>query len=213
MPLTVTSVTHRYHPRLDPVLTDVDLEIADGATVALMGPSGSGKSTLLGIIGGLLAPAEGAVQVDAHPIPTRPAERSRLFSWVFQTVNALGRRSAVDNVALPLLAQGDTRPEAETAARRVLEDVGLGHRVQAQTASLSGGELQRVCIARALVTRPRYLLADEPTGQLDHRTSNHVLDALWAARTESTTMIIATHDHEVAERCDRIIHLLDGKPL
>lgn len=213
MPLTVTSVTHRYHPRLDPVLTDVDLEIADGATVALMGPSGSGKSTLLGIVGGLLAPAEGAVQVDGRPIPTRPAERSRLFSWVFQTVNALGKRGAVDNVALPLLAQGDTRPEAETAARRVLEDVGLGHRVRAQTASLSGGELQRVCIARALVTRPRYLLADEPTGQLDHRTSNHVLDALWAARTESTTMIIATHDHEVADRCDRIIHLLDGRPL
>lgn len=212
MPLTVTSVTHRYHPRLDPVLTEVDLEIADGVAVALMGPSGSGKSTLLGIVGGLLPPTAGAVQVDGDPIPTRPAERSRLFSWVFQTVNALGRRSALDNVTLPLLAQGHERPEAETAARKVMEDVGLGHRMQAQTASLSGGELQRVCIARALVTRPRYLLADEPTGQLDHRTSIQVLDALWAARTGSTTMIIATHDHEVAERCDQIIHLLDGRP-
>jgi ABC-type lipoprotein export system ATPase subunit len=212
MPIAARHVTHRYRKHADPVLTDVDLEIGDGITVALMGPSGSGKSTLLGILGGLLAPSQGLVEVDGHRLSERTADRARLFSWVFQTVNALGRRTALDNVCAPLLAQGHRRQEAETECRQILETVGLGHRVEATAASLSGGELQRVCIARALATSPRFLLADEPTGQLDHRTSIQVLDALWAARTDSTTLVIATHDHEVAQRCERIIHLVDGRP-
>jgi putative ABC transport system ATP-binding protein len=212
MPLTTDAVSHRYHPRADPVLTQVDLRFEEGESVAVMGPSGSGKSTLLAILGGLLRPTAGSVNIDGQPLPHGAGERAALFSWVFQTVNALGRRTALDNVVLPLLAQGDSRFQAESRGRQVLDDVGLTARTRARASVLSGGELQRLCIARALANTPRYLLADEPTGQLDHRTSIQVLDALWEARTPSTTMIIATHDAEVAARCDRIVRLIDGKP-
>ncbi len=209
MSLKTSDVTHKYGANSDPVLVNVSVTIEDGETVALMGPSGSGKSTLLSIIGGLLKPTAGLVEVDDSPLPKDPPPD--LIGWVFQTVNALGRRTTLDNVAAPLLAQGQTRKEAEPTVRALLETVGLVDKALARAASLSGGELQRVCIARSLATTPRFVLADEPTGQLDHRTSERVLDALWAARPPHTSMVIATHDLAVAARCDRTVQLVDGK--
>lgn len=210
MPLTAESVGHSFRRHESPVLAELNLTISDGTTTALVGPSGSGKSTLLAILSGLLTPTTGQVLVDFLPLPTSPGEIARLFGWVFQTVNSFGRRTALDNVAAPILAQFGRRHEAEQRSRDLLSLVGMSHRVLSSASSLSGGELQRMCIARALATRPRFLMADEPTGQLDHRISLVVLDALWAARSPETTMLIATHDPIVADRCDRIVHLVDG---
>ncbi|HLV91398.1 MAG TPA: ABC transporter ATP-binding protein [Acidimicrobiia bacterium] len=198
------------------VLDGVDFDVDDGETVAVMGPSGSGKTTLISILGLLMAPASGSVLIDSIEAPVSEADRHRLrsvaFGWVFQTVNVLGRRSAIDNVAIPLLASGSSRDSAELAAVGALARVGLADRAADEVRDLSGGELQRVCIARALAHRPRFLLADEPTGQLDHATSVRVLDALQDLVTDSGSgMVIVTHDPQVAEICDRTVALVDGR--
>ncbi|HLF43824.1 MAG TPA: ABC transporter ATP-binding protein [Acidimicrobiia bacterium] len=207
MSLTAHSVRHRYSPAGPPVLDGVDFEVETGSSVALTGPSGSGKSTFLAILGGLTQPTHGEVMVDGQPV----VRLSSTFGWVFQANNALGRRTALDNVTLPLLARGAERRSVEPEACHLLELVGLGTRIEAVARSLSGGELQRVCIARAMATQPSVVLADEPTGQLDATTSGLVLDALWAALPGSTTLVVATHDQTVASRCDRVVQISDGK--
>ncbi len=213
MPLTLRAVAHRYAEAMPWVVRAIDLEIADGESVALMGPSGSGKTTLLSILGLLTHPAEGEVLLDGAPVTAgRGASelRSTQFSWVFQTANALLRRSALENAALQLLARGSQRAPAEATALSELERVGVGHLAARPARLLSGGELQRVCIARALAAAPRFILADEPTGQLDHATTLEVGSALIENRPNGTAVIIATHDPEVAARCGRIIRLSDG---
>ncbi len=209
MPLAGRNISHHYG--LTTVLHDIDISITPEQTVALMGPSGSGKSTLLAILGGLLRPSAGKVEIDGRPIPSHPHELASLFSWVFQSINTLGRRSALDNVIIPLCAKGWTRSAAEAAGRPLLEGVGLGALSNAAASTLSGGELQRVCIARALSTRPRFVLADEPTGQLDRQTSSAVLDTLWENKARDTGMILATHDADLAARCDITLRLADGR--
>ena len=215
MPLTLRAVSHRYGAALPWVLQDVDLEIADGSSVALMGPSGSGKTTLLSILGFLTTPAAGVVNIDGEPVSAggRSAAqlRSEYFSWVFQTANALLRRTAMENAALQLLARGVARRSAEHAAIEQLERLGMAELATRPCRLLSGGELQRVCIARALAAAPRWILADEPTGQLDHATTLGVVAALVDGRPAGTSVIIATHDPEVASRCDRTIRLVDGR--
>ncbi|MEO8541464.1 MAG: ATP-binding cassette domain-containing protein [bacterium] len=214
MPLTLRAVSHRYAPAMPWVVRGIDLEIADGESVALMGPSGSGKTTLLSILGLLTHPAEGEVLLDGAPVTSgRGASglRAREFSWVFQTANALLRRTALENAALQLLSRRAGRQTAEAVAHEELTRVGVGHLALRPARLLSGGELQRVCIARALAAAPRWILADEPTGQLDHATTLETGDALIKNRPIGTAVIIATHDPEVAARCERIIRLLDGQ--
>ncbi len=197
------------------VLEGLDLEVGAGEAVAVMGPSGSGKTTLLSIAGLLTEPTRGRVRLGGVPVPRSQRRRDRLraewFAWVFQTVNVLGHRTAEDNTALSLLARGVPRGEATRQARAALGAVGLADRAGSPVVDLSGGELQRVCIARAVAAAPKVVLADEPTGQLDHATSLRVLDALWAARRPDTALLVATHDPQVAERCDRILRLVDGR--
>jgi len=214
VPLSVRAVRHRYSDRHPWVLRGLDLEIADGSSVALMGPSGSGKTTLLSVLGLLTQPTEGQVAIDGAPVTaaSRAAGqiRAEQFSWVFQTANALLRRSALENASLQLLARGLGRRSAEQVALEELERLGMGALVGRRCRLLSGGELQRVCIARALAAAPRWILADEPTGQLDHTTTLDVVDALIDGRPVGTSVIIATHDAEVAGRCGRVLRLLDG---
>lgn len=211
MTLTVEAVSHRYGQRA--VLSDVSFEVAEGETVALMGPSGSGKTTLLSIIGALIEPSEGRVLLDGEDLCSKSGAmlRSQVFAWVFQTVNVLGRRSAIDNVSLGLVARGHPPQRAREHARHALSAVGLGPMAERSAASLSGGELQRVCVARALAASPRLVLADEPTGQLDRRTSDEVADALIGKRTAESAVLIATHDPDVASRCQRVVRLVDGR--
>ena len=211
MSLTAEGIGHAYRPG-QWVLSEVSLDVQAGESVALLGPSGSGKTTLLSILGLLQTPIHGRVLIDGEARSARQAGRLRaeLFAWVFQTVNTLRRRTALDNAAVGLLARGVGREESNRLAAEALAAVGLGEMGAVPVERLSGGELQRVCIARAVAARPRFLLADEPTGQLDRSTSDRVLEALWAARLPETALVIATHDLDAASRCDRVVQLVDG---
>jgi ABC-type lipoprotein export system ATPase subunit len=177
-----------------------------------MGPSGSGKTTLLGILGLLFTPSQGGVLLDGAPVShrRRTALRASAFAWVFQGANVVSHRSALDNAALGLLARGARVREAEEAARAALDAVGIGQLAGKAANTLSGGELQRVCVARAIAARPRFILADEPTGQLDHANTEGVIQALIGNRPDGAAVVIATHDPEVAAHCDRIVRLRDG---
>lgn len=212
--LRISRVRHRYG-KGPVILNGVDVTVGSGEAIALVGPSGSGKTTLLSIMGLLTRPVDGSVVIDGVEMPQRgrqlDAARSEWFAWVFQTVNALGQRTALDNAALGLLAQGVSRERANRRALDALVAVGLAERQADAVDRLSGGELQRVCIARAMATTPRFVLADEPTGQLDRATSKQVLDALWNARSDGTSLVVATHDSMVAERCDRVLRISDGR--
>lgn len=208
MSLRVSGVTHRYG-QAPPVLAGVDLEVGAGETVAILGPSGSGKTTLLSILGGLLRPAEGSVTLDGAPVGGRPFPPGAV-SWVFQTINLLGRRTAADNVALGLLAVGGRPRDAGPAVAGMLRAVGLEGFEDRLAMRLSGGQAQRVGVARAMVGAPRYVLADEPTGQLDHRTSSMVTEVLFEVRPPTTSLVAATHDEVIAARCQRVLTLVDG---
>ncbi len=216
MPLALDYVSMRYGPdRL--VLDRIDFEVADGESVAVMGPSGSGKTTLISVLGLLIEPTSGQVLIDGEPAPSRESLRHQvragMFGWVLQTVNVFSRRTALDNVVVPLLAAGHSRGEAETLGVESLERVGLGAMVEKPARLLSGGEVQRVCIARALAHRPRFLLADEPTGQLDHATSIEVLNALKDLLADAgSSLVVVTHDPEVASVCARTVELVDARP-
>ncbi len=202
-------VSHTYDRRIGPVIADVDATFGFGTLVALWGPSGSGKSTLLSLIGLLMAPTSGTVTVTGQPAWTSSAEARRLrasmFAWVLQNSACLESRSALDNVAMGPLAEGLRRPEATRRALEALEVVGLADRAASRAVELSGGELQRMTVARALAQDKRIVLADEPTGQLDAKSSATVADALRALAAAGRCVIVATHDPAVSDRCDRVI--------
>lgn len=203
------------------VLRGVSLRIEAGEYVALVGPSGAGKSTLLHILGGLDTPDQGDVYYwfngQQKTLSTldeagRVWLRSYGIGFVFQFHHLLPEFTALENVLLPLLLRGQRRSEAESAARAILESVGLGHRLDHLPTELSGGEQQRVALARALVIRPALLLADEPTGNLDSANTSQMLDLIAALRAEyGLTVLIATHSAEVARQADRTIALRDGR--
>lgn len=198
---------------LDGISFDVDA----GTFVSVMGPSGSGKSTLLHLVGGLDRPTGGKVLLDGRDLAglddeTLTTLRRRELGFIFQFFNLLPTLSAWENVALPLLLDGKKLPDTKPRAVELLERVGLAARVDHRPSQLSGGEMQRVAIARALVADPVLLLADEPTGNLDSRSGEQVLQLLRSTVTEDgKTLVMVTHDHDAASTGDRILTLIDGK--
>jgi ABC-type lipoprotein export system ATPase subunit len=200
------------------VLKGVTLSVAKGELVALMGASGSGKSTLMNILGCLDHPTSGEYWLDGQEISGASADerarlRNRLIGFVFQSFNLLARTSALDNVAMPLTYGMEYIPEEQMNARAVemLRKVGLEDRMDHQPSQLSGGQQQRVAIARSLINRPRLLLADEPTGNLDSRTSEEILQMFRELNAkEGLTIILVTHDPQVAQHARRIIRIRDG---
>jgi len=200
-----------------PVLDDVSMTIDSGEIVALRGPSGSGKSTLLNIIGCLDGPTRGTYSLGGRDVSTlnrreRAWVRLHYIGFIFQSFHLISDNTVLENVTLPLYYAGLGRDEREGRAVDLLERVGLGHRMSHRPAQLSGGEKQRVAIARAVAAQPRLLLADEPTGALDTKTGNEVMDLLLEIHAAgSLTLIIVTHDPEVAEFCHRQVFLRDGK--
>jgi ABC-type lipoprotein export system ATPase subunit len=201
-----------------PVLKGVSLKIARGEMVALMGASGSGKSTLMNILGCLDRPTSGEYWLDGRDVSTLSADeraqvRNHSFGFVFQNFNLLPRTSALENVAMPLsyTAGHLSERQARNQARKVLEQVGLTDRLNHEPSQLSGGQQQRVAIARALVNNPPLIFADEPTGNLDSRTSEDVLDMFEQLNgRDGITIIIVTHDALVARHARRVIHIHDG---
>lgn len=198
------------------VLKGVDLELNRGQRVAIMGSSGSGKSTLLHLLGGLDDPSEGRVLVAGEAISAMPeADKSRLrnraLGFVYQFHHLLPEFSALENVAMPLLIRGVNHADAAAAAASLLEQVGLQARLQHKPGEMSGGERQRAAIARAMVTRPECILADEPTGNLDEQTAERVFQVMLDLNREySVGLLMVTHNHLLAGRMDRVYHLHEG---
>jgi putative ABC transport system ATP-binding protein len=199
-----------------PALDDVSLGVHPGEFVAIVGPSGSGKSTMMNILGCLDRPTHGAYRLAGTPVADLDDDglarlRSRSIGFIFQSYNLLPRTTALDNVAAPLLYQGVGRPERARRARAALERLGLGDRVDHEPTELSGGQQQRVAVARALVTEPALILADEPTGNLDSHAGAEVISLLRELHRAGRTIVLITHDPDVAASADRQVHLLDGR--
>ena len=201
---------------LVPALQDVDLTVDRGEFLAIVGPSGSGKSTMMHILGCLDRPTSGRYVLDGTPVEeldddALAAVRSRSIGFIFQSYNLLPRTSALENVATPLAYQGVPRRERLERARAALTLLGLGDRLDHEPTELSGGQQQRVGIARALVTEPAVLLADEPTGNLDSHAGAEVIELFRQLHATGRTIVLITHDLEVAEAADRQVHIRDGR--
>ncbi len=196
-------------------LNGVDLSIAKNEYVALMGPSGSGKSTIMNIIGCLDTPTSGRYFLNGPDVAKlqdgQLAEiRNKEIGFVFQTFNLLPRYSALDNVALPLVYAGISKEERTERAKQALHQVGLGERMSHKPNELSGGQRQRVAVARALVNKPSIILADEPTGNLDTKTSHEIMNLFEEIHKAGNTIIIVTHEEDIAQMAHRIVRMRDG---
>ena len=197
------------------VLKGINFEVEEGEMVAIMGSSGSGKSTFLNILGMLDEADEGTYHLSGTPIKNLNEKvaaryRNQFLGFIFQSFNLISYKSALDNVAMPLYYQGVKRTERMETAMKYLEKVGLGQWADHHPNELSGGQKQRVAIARALASDPKVLLADEPTGALDSTTSYEVMEIMQGINDEGKTILIVTHEDDIAHMCKRIVHLKDG---
>lgn len=197
------------------VLKGIDLDIIKGEYVALMGPSGSGKSTLMNILGCLDSPTSGEYELNGSKVSDMSDDqlaeiRNKEIGFIFQTFNLLPRTTALENVALPMIYAGINKEERTKRAKQVLTDVGLSDRMDHKPNELSGGQRQRVAVARALVNNPSIILADEPTGNLDTKTSIEIMNLIDNIHQAGNTVILVTHEEDIAQRAKRIIRLRDG---
>lgn len=197
------------------VLKGIDLTIEKGEYVAFMGPSGSGKSTLMNLLGCLDTPTSGTYILNDNDVSKLTDDelaeiRNKEIGFVFQTFNLLPRTTALDNVALPMIYAGKSKQDREERAKEVLKNVGLGDRMDHKPNQLSGGQRQRVAVGRALVNKPSIILADEPTGNLDSKTSVEIMKLFNEIHAAGNTVILVTHEEEIAEHAHRIIRLRDG---
>ena len=199
-----------------PVLKNVSLQVEEGEYVAIMGPSGSGKTTLMNIVGCLDRPTEGTYELageDVLSLKDKELSSVRLngIGFVFQSFQLMPRESALDNVTLPLSYAGVKKKERKERAHKALERVGLGDRTEFRPSQLSGGQKQRVAIARAIVNNPKILLADEPTGALDSKSGKQVMELFQRLNDEGVTIVMITHDVNIARQAKRVVHIIDGE--
>ena len=199
-----------------PVLKDVNFSMEEGEYVAIMGPSGSGKTTLMNIIGCLDKPTKGTFLLNGEDIAKCTENelsdlRLRSIGFVFQSFQLMPRESALDNVSLPLSYAGVKKKERKERAQKALERVGLGDRSGFRPTQLSGGQKQRVAIARAMVNNPKILLADEPTGALDQKSGKQIMELFQSLNDEGVTIVMITHDINIAKQAKRILHIVDGE--
>ncbi len=197
------------------VLKGIDLDIERGEYVALMGPSGSGKSTLMNLLGCLDTPTAGSYELNGKQVSSMSQDelaeiRNKEIGFVFQTFNLLPRTTALENVALPMIYAGASKEKRTARAEQVLTDVGLADRMDHKSSQLSGGQRQRVAVGRALVNKPSIILADEPTGNLDSKTSVEIMGLFDEIHKKGNTVIIVTHEEDIAAHAHRVIRLVDG---
>lgn len=197
-------------------LRDIDIEIPKGQFVAIMGPSGSGKSTLMNILGCLDKPTSGQYYLDREDVSKKSDDelaeiRNQFVGFIFQSYNLLPRTDAVSNVELPLIYRGISAGKRREMAMEALESVGLSHRARHKPSELSGGEQQRVAVARAIVGNPKLILADEPTGNLDSRSGEEIMVVFQELHEKGITLVLVSHDPDIARHAERIVSLRDGR--
>ncbi|AGB41305.1 ABC-type antimicrobial peptide transport system, ATPase component [Halobacteroides halobius DSM 5150] len=217
--LQVKNLSKKYHDGEEiavEALKDISFNVQEGEMVAIMGPSGSGKSTLMHLIGCLDHPTSGKYILDGKEVTTANDKelaviRNKRIGFVFQQFNLLSKTSVLHNVEVPLIYAGVSRKKRRDRARKLLQKVGLGHRLDHQPNEISGGQKQRVAIARALANNPSLILADEPTGNLDSKTEDQIIDILHQLHDQGHTIVLVTHSKKVGHNAERILHLLDGE--